>query len=71
MEHASTAAVPAYLPVDGHDMHVALTEIDTPLNASYPRRLGAKALMGYSMGAFDALYIAATQDDQSLAIDEV
>ena len=25
MEHASTAAMPAYLPVDGHDVHVALT----------------------------------------------
>ena len=25
MENASTAALPAYLPVDGHDLHVALT----------------------------------------------
>ena len=61
MEHASTAALPAYLPVDGHDVHIALTEIDRRLNASYPRRLGKRALMGYSMGAFDALYIAATE----------
>jgi pimeloyl-ACP methyl ester carboxylesterase len=60
MEHASTAAVPAYLPVDGHDLHVALTEIDRRLNASYPGRLGDKALMGYSMGAFQSLFIAAT-----------
>jgi hypothetical protein len=61
MEDASTAALPAYLPVDGHDVHVALTEIDRRLNASYPRRLGKRALMGYSMGAFDLLYIAATE----------
>jgi ABC-type transporter lipoprotein component MlaA/pimeloyl-ACP methyl ester carboxylesterase len=61
MEHASTVALPAYLPVDGHDMHVALTEIDRRLTAMYPGRLGAKALMGYSMGAFDSLYIAATE----------
>jgi pimeloyl-ACP methyl ester carboxylesterase len=60
MEHASTAEVPAYLPVDGHDLHVALTEIDRRLNASYPGRLGDKALMGYSMGAFQSLFVAAT-----------
>ena len=61
MENASTAALPAYLPVDGHDLHVALTEIDRRLNESYPGRLGDRALMGYSMGAFDSLYIAATE----------
>jgi pimeloyl-ACP methyl ester carboxylesterase len=61
MEHASTAAMPAYLPVDGQDLHVALTEIDHHLNALYPDRLGNKALMGYSMGAFESLFIAATE----------
>ena len=60
MEHASTAALPAYLPVDGHDMHVALTQIDHHLNELYPGRLGNKALVGYSMGAIETLYIAAT-----------
>ena len=61
MENASTAALPAYLPVDGHDLHVALTEIDQHLNKLYPDRLGNKALMGYSMGAFQSLYVAATE----------
>ena len=60
MEHASTAAMPAYLPVDGQDLHVALTEIDLRLHALYPNRLGNRALMGYSMGAFQSLFIAAT-----------
>jgi ABC-type transporter lipoprotein component MlaA/pimeloyl-ACP methyl ester carboxylesterase len=60
MEHASTAALPAYLPVDGHDLHVALTEIDRRLHVLYPDRLGNRALMGYSMGAFQSLFIAAT-----------
>jgi ABC-type transporter lipoprotein component MlaA/pimeloyl-ACP methyl ester carboxylesterase len=60
MEHASTAALPAYLPVDGHDLHVALTEIDRHLHQLYPDRLGNKALMGYSMGAFETLFIAST-----------
>ncbi|MGD0209109.1 MAG: VacJ family lipoprotein [Verrucomicrobiota bacterium] len=61
MEHASTAAMPAYLPVDGHDLHVALTEIDRRLHVLYPDRLGNRALMGYSMGAFESLFVAATE----------
>ena len=60
MEQAATARLPAYLPVDGHDLHVALTAIDRRLAGLYPGRLGARALLGDSMGAFDALYIAAT-----------
>jgi ABC-type transporter lipoprotein component MlaA/pimeloyl-ACP methyl ester carboxylesterase len=60
MENASTAALPAYLPVDGHDLHVALTEIDHRLDQLYPHRLGNKALMGYSMGALNTLFLAAT-----------
>jgi ABC-type transporter lipoprotein component MlaA len=61
MEHASTAALPAYLPVDGHDLQVALTEIDHRLRALYRDRLGDKALMGYSMGALHSLFVAATE----------
>jgi ABC-type transporter lipoprotein component MlaA len=61
MEHASTAAVPAYMPVDVRDLHAALTEIDHRLEKLYPKRLGARALMGYSMGAFQSLFVAATE----------
>ena len=68
MEHASTAAMPAYLPVDGHDVHVALTVIDHRLRALYPDRLGDKALMGYSMGAFDSLFVAATETTNETAL---
>jgi ABC-type transporter lipoprotein component MlaA len=68
MEHASTAALPAYLPVDGHDLHVALTEIDHRLHALYPDRLGNKALMGYSMGAFESLFVAATEPTNQLSV---
>jgi ABC-type transporter lipoprotein component MlaA/pimeloyl-ACP methyl ester carboxylesterase len=60
MEHASTVALPACLPVDGRDLQVALTEIDRRLNALYPGRMGEKALAGYSMGAFQSLFVAAT-----------
>ena len=61
IEHGSTAAVPAYTPVDARDLHLALTEIDSRLRKSYPNRLGAAALLGYSMGAFQSLYLAATE----------
>ncbi len=61
MEHAATAALPADLPADGHDLHVALTQVDQALRARYPARLGERALLGYSMGAFESLYIAATE----------
>jgi len=44
----------------GHDLHVALTEIDRRLTKLYPHRLGNKALMGYSMGALETLFVAAT-----------
>ena len=77
MERASTAALPAYTPNDAHDLHVALTEIDRRLKAFYPRRLGARALMGYSIGAFESLFIAANEPtnqalmrfDRYIAID--
>jgi ABC-type transporter lipoprotein component MlaA/pimeloyl-ACP methyl ester carboxylesterase len=68
MEHASTAAMPAYLPVDGHDLHVALTAIDNRLQARYPNRLGEKALMGYSMGALESLFVAATAPTNQLRL---
>jgi len=60
MEHASTAAMPAYTPIDAHDLHVVLTAIHHRLEAQHLNRLGAKALMGYSMGGFQSLFIAAT-----------
>jgi pimeloyl-ACP methyl ester carboxylesterase len=37
-----------------------LTEIDRHLEADYPHRLGSRVLMGYSMGAFQSLFLAAT-----------
>jgi ABC-type transporter lipoprotein component MlaA/pimeloyl-ACP methyl ester carboxylesterase len=61
MEHASTAEVPAYMPADVHDLHVALTQIDRRLDKLYPQRLGSRALMGYSLGAFETLFLAAAQ----------
>lgn len=61
MENASTAALPAYPPVDSADMLVALTEIDRSLDRKYPNRFGKRALIGCSMGAYQALYLAANE----------
>jgi ABC-type transporter lipoprotein component MlaA len=60
MERASTAAMPAYTPADAQDLNAALTEIERRLNKKYPNRIGAKALMGYSMGGFQSLFVAAS-----------
>ena len=49
------------MPVDVHDLQVALTEIAGRLENLYPGRLGPKALMGYSMGGFQSLFAAATE----------
>jgi len=68
MENASTVAMPAYLPVDGHDLNVALTEINLRLTRLYPGLMGQRALMGYSMGAFESLYIAATESTNQLPL---
>jgi len=68
MENASTAALPAYLPVDGHDLQAALTEVDHRLNKLYPGRMEGKALLGYSMGALESLYVAATEPTNQLPL---
>jgi pimeloyl-ACP methyl ester carboxylesterase len=65
MERASSVAMPAYTPVDAHDLHVALSSIDRRLETLHPDRLGARALMGYSMGAFHSLFIAAAATNQA------
>jgi hypothetical protein len=68
MEHASSVALPAYLPVDGRDLHEALTVINHRLTAENPGRLGEKALMGYSMGALETLFIAGTESTNRLPL---
>lgn len=61
MERASSAALPAHPPTDGRDVLVMLTEIDRKLEKTYPGRFGSRALVGCSMGAYQALYLAARE----------
>lgn len=59
MERASSAALPAHPQTDAKDLLVMLTEIDRKLEKSQPGRFGSRALVGCSMGAYQALYLAA------------
>jgi len=65
MERAATTALPGHAPVDSRDVHVALDAIYRQLAAKYPGRITARALMGYSLGAFHTLYIAAAERQDS------
>jgi len=65
MSHASTAALPAYAPVDCQDLLVALSAINSDLEKRHPGRLGKRAIIGLSMGGFQALQIAAREKSQS------
>ena len=63
MESAATTDIPGFAPADAHDVHVALDAIWRDLDASYQGRIGARALMGISMGAFHTLFIAAAENE--------
>jgi pimeloyl-ACP methyl ester carboxylesterase len=61
--NGSTVRLPGFGPADSRDLHRALTEIDVELEARHPGSFTSKRLMGVSMGAFQALYIAATEEE--------
>ena len=65
MSHASTAALPAYAPIDSKDLIVALSVINNDLENRHPGRIGKRAIIGLSMGGFQALQIAAREKSQS------
>ena len=65
MSNASTAALPAYAPVDSNDLLVALSTINNDLEKRHPGRFGKRAIIGLSMGGFQALQIAAREKSQS------
>lgn len=62
MRHGASVTVPGFGPVDAHDVHVALTAIDRELEARLPGRLLERRLGGLSIGAYQALLIAADRD---------
>lgn len=64
METASTAAVPGYAAIDNRDMHIAIDAIDHDIEAKYGERTGKRALLGFSMGAFQAMMLAARHETE-------
>ncbi len=64
MEGAATAAVPGHAPVDARDVHVALDAVARDVDARFPGRVASRALLGYSLGAFHALFLAAADAER-------
>ena len=65
MENASSSALPIYPPDDSRDLLVAITEADRALVAKYPGRFEKRALVGFSMGGFMAMRMAAYENQAS------
>ena len=63
IEKGSTADVSGYAPHDARDLWRALTEIDAEVERRYPGHFTSRRLVGISMGAFQALLIAAEERD--------
>jgi ABC-type transporter lipoprotein component MlaA len=57
----ANAPLPGYAPADVEDVHFALDAMQRDLDARHPGRLGKRVLMGYSLGAYHALFIAAAE----------
>jgi ABC-type transporter lipoprotein component MlaA/pimeloyl-ACP methyl ester carboxylesterase len=63
-ELGSSSGYPGFLPVDAHDVHLALDAIDKDLEQRYPGRFAKeRRLVGLSMGGMIALEIAAANED--------
>lgn len=61
INNASSAQVQGYAPYDRADMAIALGQIDKWMQKKHGKRLGARALVGCSMGGFQTLALAAEQ----------
>ncbi len=53
--------LPGYTPADVEDVHFVLDAVHRDLEARHPGRLKQRVLMGYSLGAYHALFIAAAE----------
>lgn len=62
MERAASAGVPAYPPTDRADLLAMFAAIDKELERRHPGKLGERSLVGFSMGGFHALHLAATEN---------
>jgi len=61
MVTALSESYPGYTPSDAEDLYVAMSRIWRDLRVRYGARVTEANLMGYSLGAIEALFIAAGQ----------
>ncbi len=59
---AATVPVPGFPPADAADVHAALTAVDRDIELNYSGHSTRRILLGASLGAFHALFIAAAED---------
>ncbi len=57
----ASVPLPGYTPADVADVHFMLDAMHRDLAARYPERLKQRVLMGYSLGAYHALFVAAAE----------
>ena len=57
--------LPGYTPADVEDVHFVLDALHRDLEACHAGRMKQRVLMGYSLGAYHALFIAAAERDGS------
>jgi ABC-type transporter lipoprotein component MlaA/pimeloyl-ACP methyl ester carboxylesterase len=68
MENASTSALPAYPPNDCRDLLIELTAFDQALEKKFQGRFGRRALVGFSMGGFQSMYLAAREKHEQAGL---
>lgn len=64
IEKASSARVPGYATADRRDLWAVLDGIDAWIDHKHGAKLGARAMVGTSMGGFQALAMAAEADNR-------
>ncbi len=61
IDRASTIELPGFAPTDARDIHIALHDVRASLERDHPGRFTSRVLIGLSLGAFHALYVAAAE----------
>jgi ABC-type transporter lipoprotein component MlaA len=61
IERGLSGPYPGSTPEDAEDLYAALQAIDTQLETRHPSRITSRRLLGYSLGAIESLFLAASQ----------
>ena len=61
IEKGLSGPYPGSTPEDAEDLYAALQAIDTRLETLHPGQITSRRLLGYSLGAIESLFLAASQ----------